>query len=282
MIIWIASYPKSGNTWLRSLLSSYFFSKRGEFDFKLLEYIKLFPSVDDFKNDEENYSTLESTSKNWLNKQVKINKDNKIKFFKTHNAICSINGNSFTDSKNSLGGIYIVRDPRNVVSSLANHYQINIEDALEFMNNEKRYIYQKVENQYLAFSPLFSWSKHVDSWRDCKLFPVLIIRYEDLYSETFLTFKKVINFIKDISKSNVMFNREKAKKSIVSCEFNNLKSLEKKNGFREAMLKKDKSGTIDFFNLGIKNDFKKLLDPEIQKKMNKFYEEKLIEFNYEK
>ena len=69
MIIWIASYPKSGNTWLRSLLASYFYSKNGEFDFKLLEKIKLFPRVEDFMNDKDEYKTLESTSNNWINKQ---------------------------------------------------------------------------------------------------------------------------------------------------------------------------------------------------------------------
>ena len=44
MIIWIASYPKSGNTWIRSLLSSYLFSKDGKFSFKLLKNIEQFSS----------------------------------------------------------------------------------------------------------------------------------------------------------------------------------------------------------------------------------------------
>ena len=82
MIIWIASYPKSGNTWMRSLLASYFFSKKGEFDFSLLDKIKQFPDVDYFINDKDQYSTLESTSKNWIKKQSTINLDRKLKFFK--------------------------------------------------------------------------------------------------------------------------------------------------------------------------------------------------------
>tara|TARA_B100000963_G_scaffold220824_1_gene192458 strand:+ start:16 stop:870 length:855 start_codon:yes stop_codon:yes gene_type:complete len=282
MIIWIASYPKSGNTWLRSLLASYYYSKKGEFDFKLLERIKLFPKVEDFINDPDAYPTLESTSKNWISKQMEINNDQKLKFFKTHNAICNINGNSFTDAKNSLGGIYIVRDPRNIITSIANHYQININEALEFMNNERRYLYQKIGTRYLAFSPLFSWSQHVESWTSCKLFPVLVIRYEDLHSATFQTFQKVINFIKDISKNQISFDREKAKRSINSCDFDKLKNLEKKEGFKEAMIKKDKSGTISFFNLGKDNDYRKLLHTKILEKINNLYKDKLFEFNYEK
>ena len=282
MIIWLASYPKSGNTWLRSLLASYYYSKNGEFDFKLLDRIKQFPKVEDFINDVDDYSTLESTSKNWISKQIEINKDRKIKFFKTHNAICNINGNAFTDAKNSLGGIYIVRDPRNIITSITNHYQIDINEALEFMNNERRYLYQMVGTRYLAFSPLFSWSQHVESWKKCNLFPVFVIRYEDLHSATFQTLQKVINFINDISKSNVSFDKEKAKKSIFSCDFDKLKNLEKKEGFNEAMIKKDKSGTISFFNLGKDNDYRKLLNSKILEKINILYKDKLIELNYEK
>ena len=50
MIIWIASYPKSGNTWVRSIISSYFFSNTGEFDFSLLKNISLYPGPKYFKN----------------------------------------------------------------------------------------------------------------------------------------------------------------------------------------------------------------------------------------
>ena len=282
MIIWIASYPKSGNTWLRSLLSSYYYSKEGEFNFRLLEKIQQFPSTDHFIYDNDSYETLESTSKNWIKKQIEINKDKKLKFFKTHNAICEINGNPFTNSKNTLAGIYIVRDPRNLVTSLAHHYEINKEQALEFMMHERRYIYQKIENRYLAFSPLFSWSKHLESWTRCKLFPVLIIRYEDLYLETFATFKKVINFVKSVSNLKSSFDREKAKKCIVSCNFDKLKNLEKKQGFKEAIMKKDKSGKINFFNLGKDNDYKVLLDNIFLEKLNKLFKKELKEFNYEK
>ena len=50
MIIWLASYPKSGNTLLRSMLSSYYFSKDGKFEFKLLKNIHQFPNISLFKN----------------------------------------------------------------------------------------------------------------------------------------------------------------------------------------------------------------------------------------
>ena len=78
MIIWIASYPKSGNTWLRSLLSSYYFSKDGSFDLNLLDKIKSFPNASYFKNYSDKFSNPEDTSKYWIEEQNKINKDKKL------------------------------------------------------------------------------------------------------------------------------------------------------------------------------------------------------------
>ena len=79
MIIWIASYPKSGNTWIRSLLSAYFFSNDGKFNFELLKNIEQFSSKNLFsKSNNKNVDQLE-IFKNWIPSQKIINKDTKIK-----------------------------------------------------------------------------------------------------------------------------------------------------------------------------------------------------------
>ena len=114
MIIWIASYPKSGNTWVRSLLSAYFFTEDGEFNFNLLENIKKFPSEDFIS--EKLRDPLEIT-KYWRPTQEEILKSKKIKFLKTHNCLMQLNNNKFTTTKHTLGVIYIIRDPRNVLTS---------------------------------------------------------------------------------------------------------------------------------------------------------------------
>ena len=99
MILWIASYPKSGNTWLRTLLSSYYYSEDGIFNQKLLSNIGQFPEKKYFIDFEYNQNIVTDTSKYWIKAQDKINNDRKIKFFKTHNILGSINNINFTNKK---------------------------------------------------------------------------------------------------------------------------------------------------------------------------------------
>ena len=280
MIIWIASYPKSGNTWLRSLLSTYYFTKDGNFNFQILNNIKSFPSSSYFEKYSDNFSEPESTAKYWISEQRSINLDKRIKFLKTHNALCKIDGHSFTDENNSIGAIHIVRDPRNVLTSLSNHYQIKKSDALEFMLQERKAIVEKKDNRYLGFNPLFSWSIHEKSWSECNKFPVLTIRYEDLQLETFVTFKKVISFISKLTNKKNSFKREKAKKTISSCEFNKLKKMENEVGFNEAISSKLTGEKIKFFNLGKDNDYKKLLEKDLIEKMNFLFKEQIKKYEY--
>ena len=281
MIIWLASYPKSGNTWLRSLLASYYFSKDGSFDFKLLDNIDQFPSTQFFRDKKDTFLAPEDTSNLWLSEQEKINQDNKIRFLKTHNALCKINSNSFTNEKNTLAGIYIIRDPRNIVTSLANHYQVDVNKAFDFMKDEKKALIEKVNERYLGFVPILSWALHQESWIKCTKFPILTIRYEDLQLETFQTFIKVIKFINKLSNLENLINETKAKKSIISCEFEKLKKLENKNGFSEAMVDKKTKKKISFFNLGKENDYKRLLQTNLIDEMSSLYNQQIKKFNYE-
>ena len=149
------------------------------------------------------------------------------------------------------------------------------------MKDRKKAIIEKKDNRYLGFTALFSWDFHIDSWLNYQNFPILVIRYEDLQYETFRTLKKVVTFIKDISKSNKNFDQSKAKETIKSCEFEKLKKMEENTGFHEAVLKKGKSERIKFFNLGKENNYKNLLNTNLIIQMNETFKQKLLKFNYE-
>ena len=281
MIIWIASYPKSGNTWLRALLSSYYYSEKGLFEKKLLNYTGQFPEKSHFKYFNYDQTIVTETSKYWIKAQKIINEKKQIRFFKTHNFFGQINGNSFTDKNNSLGCIYIIRDPRNVITSLKNHYELNYNEALNFMMSEKKYLYDYHKtNDYSDFQFISSWEKNYQSWKMQNEIPVKIIRYEDLIEKTFATFEEVLDFINSITKNNDLINKTKLKNAIKSTEFNKLKKIENTEGFEESVLSHNKKDKINFFHLGPANDWNNLLPDELKIKLNNSLKNNLLEFNY--
>ena len=133
MIIWISSYPKSGNTYLRSFLSAYYFSEDGEFNFNLLKNIKQFPNKNFFSN---KLNSFEDAVKNYVPAQKSIFESKKANFLKTHNLLGFYKGYPFTIPEYTLGAIYIVRDPRNVILSLMNHYSLSEKEALDFITDD--------------------------------------------------------------------------------------------------------------------------------------------------
>ncbi|WP_435090191.1 sulfotransferase domain-containing protein [Candidatus Pelagibacter bacterium nBUS_30] len=281
MIFWIASYPKSGNTWLRSLLSSYYYSEDGIFNQKLLEKIGQFPEKKYFTNFNYNSSIVTDTSKFWISAQDKINADKKLRFFKTHNILGAINENKFTNSKNTIGCIYIVRDPRNVITSLKNHYEIDNEEALKFMLSENKFIYDFYsKNNYSDFQFISSWEKNYKSWIKQNIIPVKLIKYENLFNDTFGVFKDIIEFINKLTINKVEFDPQKARNSIQSSSFDKLKKIEETDGFLESVLSKNESKKIPFFHLGPLNDWRKIYDENYQKKLNLKFNAGLNELRY--
>tara|TARA_Y100000768_G_scaffold330203_1_gene268764 strand:+ start:74 stop:931 length:858 start_codon:yes stop_codon:yes gene_type:complete len=284
MIFWIASYPKSGNTWLRALVSTYYFTKNGVFDENLLKKIDQFPTRKYFLDFEYNKKVIGDTCKYWIKAQEKINMDNNLRFFKTHNAFGKINNYDFTNSQNSIGCIYIVRDPRNVITSLKNHYELDDDKALKWMTNKKQFVYdvEKVEEfGFSDFQFLSSWDMNYKSWKVQKKVPLKFIKYEDLLKETFVVSKEIIKFINDVTNNKEKINIAKLKNTLQSTSFSKLKNNETKYGFSEAVnSQKNKKNKIKFFNLGPENDWNKILDKNLKEKLNKVFEKDLDELSY--
>ena len=284
MIIWIASYPKSGNTWIRSLLCAYLFSKDGKFNFNLLGNIKQFSSKNFLSSSKNPKKKQIEIFENWIPSQTLINKDKKIHFFKTHNALCTINGNKFTDELNTKAAIYIVRDPRNIITSLSHHYEINLEESFQFLVNKKKTIFRidftalKVRDSYNDVNVLGDWSGHYKSWKNIGFCPIKIIKYEDILTDTNGVFVSILEFLSKFIE--IKIEKNKIHESLNSTSFDALRKMEKEQGFVESTISNKTKQKINFFNLGKKNSWEKILDKKIVEKINNAFKDEMRELNY--
>ena len=278
MIIWLASYPKSGNTLLRSILSSYFYSNDGIFTFENLEKISQFPQTSHLMSIGVDVDNEKEVFKNFINAQNFINLDKeKVKFFKTHSSLCKMYESNFTDLKNTLGTIYIVRDPRNVVTSLAHHYNLSIDQATDVMIDKNR-LMDKTPKNCRVF--LGSWNFNFNSWKNLKdQNKYLLIKYEDLINKKKNVLLKIFKYLDLLGlKSNLDMTR--LNKAIKTTEFENMKKKEENETFYEAVIDSKTGKRKNFFNLGPKNNWRQLLDEKNINKIEKNFEKEMLELGY--
>ena len=275
MIIWLASYPKSGNTLVRSLLSAYFFSSDGKYNFNQIKNIQQFPRVEFFKNLGIDTANENEIIRNYINVQKKLNKEKSLQFFKTHSALFNIDNNAFTDLNNSLGVIYIVRDPRNIVTSWAHHNNLSIQDSCDYM------IFQKEGSGNINKIYHGTWNYNFQSWKSFKYQDrYLLIKYEDLISDKKNVFLKILKFIEKFQKKKFPINMPKIDNIVNSTSFEKMKNLEKQKGFFEAMHNKETGKNKPFFSLGPENKWQNLLDDKIRQKIESAFGEEMRELGY--
>jgi len=279
MIIWIASYPKSGNTWLRSIISALVYSKDGIFTFDKLSKIDQFPEKKFFKDLVKNFRDFDEIKKNWITAQDKINLDEKIKFFKTHQGNFKIGNDHFTNNQNTQAVIYIVRDPRNLVTSISNHYSLSLNEACNFLTSPELMGNGKSweEKKDGIFNFLGKWNEHYKSWTN-NTKNLLLLRYEDLINEPKKELEKIIFFLNKYV--NFDTNDIKINNILESTNFKNLKKMEQEGSFTENVIKKETGSNVNFFNLGPKNIWQNSLDKKIIKKIEDNFKDEMKEIGY--
>ena len=277
MIIWLASYPKSGNTWVRAFISSLLYSENGINDFTQLSKIPQFPDRIQFKTLIDNFQDYKIVSENWKNAQDILNLDNEIKFLKTHHALVKINNFIFTDNSNSLGVIHIVRDPRTVLLSLKNHFGVT--DSFEAKNlllNEHLWLginkKEELKDRSNKIPTLIgSWRINYISWKN-KIQNYLLIKYEDLLQNPYEEFFKISNYLEKLMKCK--FDVDKINNAIKSTSFEKLQKLEEEGYFKEH------AQGAKFFNSGPNSDWKSELDEKIVQELNTKFKNEMLELGY--
>jgi len=268
-VIWIASYPKSGNTYLRAFLSHYLYSKEIEPDFDLLKKIPKFERIETFQKvlDKNKINQNLDYLKYSIEVQRKLIKkfEQKNLIYKTHYFYGSINDYSFTDNKNTLLFIYIIRDPREVLISYANHNNISIDDQL------KDFTSSNIINT-IGSETIVNWSLHYKSWKSFRSVPSIFMKYEDLISNPKKNFEKLINFLSQYM--DIELDKKNLEETIEKTSFTNLKKLENTLGFQES------NKEIKFFRSGKIDSWKKILNKNQKNKVEKAFNVEMKKLKY--
>ena len=267
-IIWLASYPKCGNTYVRIFLSHYIYSEKDELDFSLLNKIPKFEHKETFSKAFPNIdlNTNFVYYKHCIEVQQKlISKFNqKDLIYKTHHFFGKINGYEFTNEQNTLMFIYLIRDPREVAVSYASHSGISIEEQIEmFIGKDKI--------NRVGYETKVNWMLSYQTWKSFNSVPSIFIKYEDLINDPINFFSSIVYLLSRYT--DIDYDLNKIKKVLKIIEFKNLKKLEEKKGFIESM-----SGP--FFRTGKTNTWQKILNSDQIKKIEDKFGDVMKEFDY--
>ena len=290
-IFWICSYPKSGNTLVRAILTGLFFSNDGKVKFKDMRNIGLFETTRRLnfiksinENDFYNLGDLATLSKYWQKIQTsqKLKIEKGFCFLKTHSCLVSIKNNFFTSKDITKGYIYVVRDPRDLCISWAHHSNYSIDQSIDFLCNRLSVLkwinkskYSIIPKNIFPLQFVSSWSEHVKSWTENDIdIPKLIIKYEDLINNKKSTIIKIIKFFDNDFGVKIKNSSSKLENILETTSFGYMKNMELKNDFDEAM------PWVNFFREGKEKQWQEILTEEQKQKIEKNFKNYMLKFAY--
>ncbi len=271
-IVWLASYPKSGNTWLRAFIynlvhpseqpasldqiSAFFESESNPMFFQRFldkpvalasfeELIALRPKVQaDILSSRPGGSVL----------------------LKTHNQLTVFEGTPLHNLEKTAAAIYVLRNPLDVVLSVADHFSLSLDEAIDFISNPNT---GTMTDEQGVAGFLGSWSQHVESWTAQSSAAFLVLKYEDFLDKPLASFSKVAKLL------GIPANRQQIQRAIDFASFKRLKAAEQSQGFGERSQHSER-----FFRVGRKNQWiDALSDAQIERVVDA-HREQMLRFGY--
>lgn len=227
-IIWLASYPKSGNTWMRTLLANYFMPAGQAPDINNLRRFTTADVRQDFY-DAANGAPFNSWNvKDWLRvrpKALELIAASKpgTHFVKTHCQAVRFMGQDLIPPRLTAGAIYMVRNPFDLAPSFARHQNSDIDKAIDFMSNPDTML----GSQTGMRDALGRWDDHIRTWTETRGLPRHVVRYEDMLDQTPKTVRGLLEFM------SIQPDSAKLARAIKATSFENLKKQEEELGFTE-------------------------------------------------
>jgi len=270
-IVWLASYPKSGNTWLRVFLANLLADSVVPIALSdLAKYARI-------EADPELYSQVAGRPSTQLNFEELCSLRPQVQaalaasasgtvFVKTHSMAGSFEGVPLLAPQATAGAIYIVRNPLDVVISMTYHFSISLDEAIDYLGNERA----ATENNALFVTEfLGSWSQHVNSWAQTNNHHILVLRYEDLLMKAQEYFGKVAHFIGMGAEHN------RISRAIAFSNFTLLADMEARDGFAERPMNGSR-----FFRAGLANQWRDVLSRDQVERIIANHGAQMVRFRY--
>lgn len=271
-ILWLSSYPKSGNTWLRAYLANFFRNSPRPIpinelpnyalgDNFLIHYEQLSGKKAEDLSPEE-LTALRPRVHEWF-----AHSRSDTVLVKTHNACVLADGQPLITPSATAGAIYVVRNPLDVAVSFASHYQVTHERAVELLCDETHML-PAITGQLAQV--LLSWSGHVRSWLRAPGMRRHVMRYEDMLEKPVKTFSGLSKFL------GLPDDKERIKRAIKFSSFRELKKQENDSGFVEAR----PDGKARFFRQGKSGVWRGVLTDAQVAHLIEVHGEVMTEFGY--
>lgn len=253
-IIWLASYPKSGNTWFRVFLTN-ILQKADQparinqlYPTTIASSRSMFDEVTGLPSSELTAGEIEMLRPAVYRHVCQQAKETV--FLKVHDAWTRLpDGSPLFPAEVSRGVVYFVRNPLDVAVSFAHHNNISLPAMVKHMNNADYAFCQRDDRMHNQFTQkLLTWSRHVESWLDTSGMPLHLMRYEDMMAHPEATFGKALDFC------GVEYTPEDLQRALHFSRFDELKSQEAETGFAEKS-----PGAESFFRNGQTGDWQNTL-----------------------
>ncbi len=276
-LIWLASYPKSGNTWLRLLLANLLSDSLDATDINQIDLpqrcvigryaFEEITLIDSSLLRQEEVDVMRPAIVNAISAET----DGDI-YVKLHDAYRMLpDGKPLLGMGHARAALYVVRDPRDVVISFAFHNGTSIDRAITLMNDSNGTISRNSKRCTPQVPQLMhDWSRHVEGWIDQRDVPVHVIRYEDLHASPIDTLQEAANFL------GLTIPQERVAHAVRCTQFSSLQRKEQDSGFRERI----KVSTAPFFRSGRTGSWREELSIAQQQRITEAHHRVMTRFNY--
>ena len=269
-IVWLASYPKSGNTWARLFITSYIADAPVFDPNKALARSfhdasrSLMTSTLGVDTQGLDSKVISGMRPGYLAQLAKSGKTDVL--VKTHVANGAWNSVPMIPPALTRSAIYLVRHPFDVAVSFSKHMNFSIDDAISAMSN---YSFQLGSGQQVP-QPMSTWSKHVTSWLGTNEFPHVAVRYEDMHQNPNLAFSNILSMM------GLRTDLHRMKRALEQVAFSKMKAAEEKHGFAE----KPDNGMKNFFEKGRAGTWQEVLTSAQTKKIWEDHKEAMEHLGY--